>query len=235
MPLAPFDELDQAGLRVLGFTIDFTREQGELAVVAGQMEVLLHRSDKSGEDWLTLIITLPNGREFVAHAPRDELKDFEMCRTCARRGFGGTPATDATCLLSLSGLISFLVPLTDGSLIQTGVVGSDGAVGALQALDARVSPSKIVVQMPSTAALFEADQFAKIAQTAPCVRSIVLSHAEFFLAEVQQSAACNAVHSVQQRMCRWLLRMNNLIDGKNIAVTQVIFSDKPGYSGAVSR
>jgi hypothetical protein len=76
MPLAPFDELDQAGLRVLGFTIDVTREQGELAVVAGQMEVLLHRSDKSGEDWLTLIITLPNGREFVAHAPRDELKDI---------------------------------------------------------------------------------------------------------------------------------------------------------------
>ena len=75
MPLAPFDELDQAGLRVLGFTIDVTRD-GELAFVAGQMQVLLHRSDKSGEDWLTLIITLPNGREFVAHAPRDELKDI---------------------------------------------------------------------------------------------------------------------------------------------------------------
>src|SRR3954447_16892866 len=51
-------------------------EAGSLAVVAGQMEVLLHRSDTSGEDWLTLIITLPNGREFVAHAPRDELKDI---------------------------------------------------------------------------------------------------------------------------------------------------------------
>jgi CRP-like cAMP-binding protein len=133
-----------------------------------------------------------------------------------------------------SGLISFLVPLTDGSLIQTAVVGSDGAVGALQALDARVSPNKIVVQMPSTAAVFEADQFAKIAQTDPCVRSLVLSHAEFFLAEVQQSAACNAVHSVQQRMCRWLLRMNDLIDGKNIAVTQEIFSDMLGTLAATS-
>ena len=43
MPLEPFDELDQAGLRVLGFTIDVTRD-GELAFVAGQMQVLLHRS-----------------------------------------------------------------------------------------------------------------------------------------------------------------------------------------------
>ena len=127
-----------------------------------------------------------------------------------------------------SGLISFLVPLSDGSLIQTGVVGSDGAVGAVQALDGRVSSNKIVVQMPSTAAVFEADQFAKIAQTTPSVRSLVLSHEQFFLAEVQQSAACNAVHSVQQRMSRWLLRMNDLITGKNIAVTQEIFSDMLG-------
>ena len=74
MPLAPFDELDQAGLRVLGFTIDVTRD-GELAFVAGQMQVLLHRSGICA-DQLTLIITLPNGREFVAHAPRDELKDI---------------------------------------------------------------------------------------------------------------------------------------------------------------
>ena len=75
MPLKPFDELDQAGLRFLGFTIDVTRD-GELAFVAGQMQVLLHRSGASiGADQLTLIITLPNGREFVAHAPRDELKE----------------------------------------------------------------------------------------------------------------------------------------------------------------
>jgi hypothetical protein len=74
MPLEPFDELDQAGLRVLGFTIDVTRD-GELAFVAGQMQILLHRSG-IGADLLTLIITLPNGREFVAHAPRDELKDI---------------------------------------------------------------------------------------------------------------------------------------------------------------
>jgi hypothetical protein len=126
----------------------------------------------------------------------------------ARRGLGGTPCSGCGALLSL--FRSHLLPGSpDGSsLIQTGVVGRDGAVGALLALDARVSPNKIVVQMPSTAAVFEADQFAKIAQIAPCVRSLVLSHAEFFLAEVQQSAACNAVHSVQQRMYRWLLCMN---------------------------
>jgi len=75
MPLEPFDEKDQEGLRFLGFTISVTREQGDIAVVAGEMKVELHRSGIYA-DQLTLIITLPNGREFVAHAPRDELKEI---------------------------------------------------------------------------------------------------------------------------------------------------------------
>jgi hypothetical protein len=55
------------------------RALGELAVVSGQMKVELHRSGIGagiGADQLTLIITLPNGREFGAHASRDELKDI---------------------------------------------------------------------------------------------------------------------------------------------------------------
>lgn len=127
-----------------------------------------------------------------------------------------------------SGIISFLVPLADGSLVQTGVVGQDGAVGALQALDGRVSPSKIVVQVPSRAAVIDSDQFSEIALVAPVARSLVLSHEQYFFAEVQQSAACNAVHTVRQRMSRWLLRMNDLMNGRDIAVTQEMFSDLLG-------
>jgi CRP-like cAMP-binding protein len=126
-----------------------------------------------------------------------------------------------------SGIISFLVPLTDGYLVQTSLVGDDGAVGALQALDGRVSPNKIVVQVPSRAAVIDADHFGRIAQAAPGVRALLLSHEQFFVAEVQQSAACNAVHTVRQRMCRWLLRMNDLA-GTTIAVTQEMFSDMLG-------
>ena len=65
-----------------------------------------------------------------------------------------------------SGIISFLVPLTDGSSVQAGVVGADGAVGALQALDGGVSPSKIVVQMPGRAAVIEADEIGILGREA---------------------------------------------------------------------
>jgi CRP-like cAMP-binding protein len=123
-----------------------------------------------------------------------------------------------------SGVISFLVPLTDGRLVQTGVVGRDGAVGALQALDGKVSPNKIVVQVPGQAAVVQAERLAEIVQDFPVLRSLILSYEQIFLSEVQQSAACNAVHTVQQRVSRWILRMNDLV-GVNLAVTQDLLAE----------
>jgi hypothetical protein len=70
-----------------------------------------------------------------------------------------------------SGIISFLVPLKDGRLVQTGMVGHDGAVGALQTLDGKASPSKIVARVPGRAAVIEADRIAEIARgSSACAR-----------------------------------------------------------------
>jgi CRP-like cAMP-binding protein len=123
-----------------------------------------------------------------------------------------------------AGVISFSVPLEDGHLVQTGIVGRDGAVGALHVLDGKVSPNRIVVRVPGKAAVIEADRFSEIIQVDTGLRSLFLSHEQFFLAEVQQSAACNAVHSVQQKVCRWILRMNDLV-GMNVPLTQELLSE----------
>jgi CRP-like cAMP-binding protein len=122
-----------------------------------------------------------------------------------------------------AGIISFLVPLRDGHLIQTGLVGRDGAVGALQALNGKVSANRITVQLPGRAAVVEAQRMAEIARDYPGVHALILSQEQFFISEVQQSAACNAVHTVQQRVSRWMLRMNDLV-GMNVAVTQELLA-----------
>ena len=122
-----------------------------------------------------------------------------------------------------SAIVSFLVPLEDGRLVQTGVVGRDGVVGALQALHDKISANRIAVQMPGRAAVIDADRLAEIAHGRPIVRSLLLSHEQFFLCEVQQTAACNAVHTIEQRISRWLLRMNDLV-GMNVAMTQELLS-----------
>jgi hypothetical protein len=123
--------------------------------------------------------------------------------------------------------LEILVPLREGHLVQTGMVGHDGAVGAVQALEGKVSPNKIVVQVAGRAAVIHADRVCEIAQGSPSVRLLLLSHNQFFLAEVQQSAACNAVHPVHQRVCRWMLRMNDLI-GMHVPLTQDLLSKMIG-------
>jgi CRP-like cAMP-binding protein len=126
-----------------------------------------------------------------------------------------------------SGIVAFSVLLKDGHLVQTGVVGRDGAVGALQALNGKVSPSLVIVQVPGRAAVVEAERVAELAQGFPDIRSLIVGHEQFLLSEVQLSAACNAVHTIQQRVCRWLLRMNDLV-GTSVAVTQELLAGMIG-------
>jgi CRP-like cAMP-binding protein len=126
-----------------------------------------------------------------------------------------------------SGIISSSVPLKDGHLIQTGMVGRDGVVGAMQALDRKVSPNKLIVVVPGVAEVADVDVVGSIIQANPNVRELLASHEQFFLAEVQQSAACNAVHAIEQRTCRWLLRMNDLI-GMKVPLTQELLAEMMG-------
>ncbi len=62
----------------------------------------------------------------------------------------------------------------------------------------------------------------------PSLRAVLIQHDKVLFAEAQQSAACNAVHAVEARMCRWLLRMRDLSDGDEIPLTQEFLSHMLG-------
>src|SRR5215213_11562089 len=60
-----------------------------------------------------------------------------------------------------SGIVSYVVEMSDGNMIETGMVGRDGVVGALQAIDDKVSPNKIAVQVPGKASVVDMDRLRK--------------------------------------------------------------------------
>jgi CRP-like cAMP-binding protein len=117
-----------------------------------------------------------------------------------------------------SGIVSFLVELAGGDIVQTGMVGSDGVVGAAQALDDKVSLNKIVVQVPGTASVIDCDPLREIMLSRIGIRKIFAAHEQFLIADIQQTAACNALHPVTARMCRWMLRMMDLV-GTDVPLT----------------
>lgn len=118
-----------------------------------------------------------------------------------------------------SGIISFMVELAGGELVQTSMVGCDGLVGAPQAIDDKLSINKIIVQLPGTASVVDRDAMREAIQAGSILGKLCAAHEQFFVADVQQTAACNALHPVEARMCRWMLRMNDLV-GPDMPLTQ---------------
>jgi CRP-like cAMP-binding protein len=119
-----------------------------------------------------------------------------------------------------SGVISLVVELDVGTMIETAMVGRDGALNAASALDGKVSLNKGIVQVAGSAGTIEVNRFRRLATEFEPFRSLLIRHEQVLFAQSQQSAACNASHSVEARMCRWLLHMRDLAGSDDLSLTQ---------------
>jgi CRP-like cAMP-binding protein len=126
-----------------------------------------------------------------------------------------------------SGIISCVVELTGGGAIETGMIGNDGQFGASQALNDKVSLNHVVIQVAGTASVIASDRIRDLANEVPAFRGLLVKYEQFFLAQVQQTAACNAAHGLQARTCKWLLRMHELV-GADLPLTQEFLAQMMG-------
>jgi len=123
-----------------------------------------------------------------------------------------------------AGVISFAINMKDGHSVQTGTIGYDGAIGSLHSAS---SPSTVLVQVSGQASVIDVKRFEEIADNNIAARHLARRNEQYFSSEVQVTAACNAVHSIEQRVCRWLLRMNDLV-GVKVPITQEALSQMIG-------
>jgi CRP-like cAMP-binding protein len=128
-----------------------------------------------------------------------------------------------------SGIISFVVELKNGTGLETGMVGRDGLFGGSQALDDKLALNKVVVQVAGTASVIASEKLHELSLVSCGLREIIVKYDQFFLAQVQQSVACNGSHDVEQRMCRWLLRMQDLV-GSDLELTQEFLAQMIGVT-----
>lgn len=118
------------------------------------------------------------------------------------------------------GIVSLLIPFRDGEAVEAGLVGNTGAAGAGAALSQRRAISKGTMQVPGAGVAIEAGRLRQIADEYRDVRDALARHEQFLYAQAQQSAACNAVHEVKQRLCRWLMQAHTLYDMDVLPLTQ---------------
>jgi CRP-like cAMP-binding protein len=118
-----------------------------------------------------------------------------------------------------SGAISLLVDLSTGEAIESALIGFDGAIGAGPAIYGIPALNRAVVQISGSAQVISAQQLRVLCDKHNDLATALGRHHHFIYAQAQQSAACNALRTVEGRLSRWLLRIHDLC-GLSFTVTQ---------------
>jgi CRP-like cAMP-binding protein len=128
----------------------------------------------------------------------------------------------------LSGVVSLVVPLASGETIEAAMIGRESLVGASSGLNGQHCVWKAIVQLAGTALVLDSERLRSLADTSPACRAALFRHEQLILVQAQQSAACNASHTVEARLARWLLRCRDLEGSDNLELTQEFLAQMLG-------
>jgi CRP-like cAMP-binding protein len=119
-----------------------------------------------------------------------------------------------------TGMVSLVAVMQSGATVETATIGRGGVIGASAGLGTRSTFGRAIVQLPGSAAWLAASLFHAAANESQAIRDLVVRYNDLLLAQVQQSVACNALHALESRLCRWLLQTHDCVDGDAIPLTQ---------------
>jgi CRP-like cAMP-binding protein len=116
------------------------------------------------------------------------------------------------------GMVSQVVVTKDGRTVEVGVVGSEGYVGAGLAAGLSRSPVREIMQVAGDGFRMIGNALERILRTAPQLQLLLNRHSGLQGMQVAQTAACNRLHDIQQRLSRWLLMTQDRV---NLAVLPI--------------
>ncbi len=127
-----------------------------------------------------------------------------------------------------SGVISAVAVYSDGSVIEMATIGREGCTGVQAIFGAKSSSVQLLVQIPGSAAKMSRAAFTRAMRSMPSFRSLMYAYIHAFLEQVMVSVACNAAHSLKERLARWLLMMRDRSDDDALSITQDMLAEMLG-------
>jgi CRP-like cAMP-binding protein len=106
-------------------------------------------------------------------------------------------------------VVSLTIAMVEGGSSEAATIGREGAVGLLAALSSRLAISRAVVRVPGGALRLRAPVLQAVFDASPQVRHRCLCYVDALLGQVLQSSACSALHTVEARLCRSLLQLED--------------------------
>jgi CRP-like cAMP-binding protein len=125
-------------------------------------------------------------------------------------------------------MISLVTVMQNGETVEIGTFGREAVLGFSSASETGQSFGRCIVQIPGTASRMPMARLREVFDTNPAVHTLLLRVTEALLARTFQTVACNAVHSVEARCCRWILTTRDRIDSDTLPLTHEFLAEMLG-------
>ncbi len=136
-----------------------------------------------------------------------------------------------------AGLISLVVELKDGRTVEAGLLGNEGASGMPAVLGLSRSPLREIVQIEGDAFRIRVNALRELLPSTPVLQATLNRYAAGLAMQVAQTAACNRLHKIEERLSRWLLIAQDRVDSGIVPITHdflatMLGTDRPSVTVA---
>lgn len=181
------------------------------------------RTDLSGKPIGNVILLSIPDREFETLRPQLEYLEAPYHRT-----FQESRQMIDSAYFPNSGIISFVITTSDGRSVEAGIVGKEGVVGAGIAVGLKLSPQIAISQVPGNGLRVKIEALKATLTCAPELLFWMNRFAQIQTLLVSQSAACNRLHGIEQRLARWLLMSQDRLDSEAVPLTHEFLAEMLG-------
>jgi CRP-like cAMP-binding protein len=126
------------------------------------------------------------------------------------------------------GVASMITLMEDGRGIEVATIGREGMIGLSTLLGGEKSIARFIVQIPGNALRMKAGVLKEETSRDTPLRRLLFLYNTAFLKQITQSVACNGLHSLRQRCCRWLLMSRDRMDTDELPLTHELLADMLG-------
>jgi CRP-like cAMP-binding protein len=125
-------------------------------------------------------------------------------------------------------VVSLFSMLENGASVGVGMIGNEGLVGIRVLSEALTIPYHAVVQKPGTALKVKAPMLREGLRLGSSLQPLLLDYTQGVLIQICQLAACNQLHSLEQKLVRWLLMMQDRVKSDTLLMTQDLLASMIG-------
>jgi CRP-like cAMP-binding protein len=132
------------------------------------------------------------------------------------------------CYFPTNSVVSLLYLMEDGSTAEVGLVGNEGVLGVALFLGGESTCSRAVVAVAGDAFRLSANLLEEEFASPGPLQHLLLRYTQALITQISQTAVCNRLHSVEQRLCRWLLQCQDRKNVSELPMTQELIANMLG-------